>query len=355
MSIPSCFSTIIGFAREEDCCNSNDWSDSYAVSESGLYVTDLPGMPQGFIDSLGGCIDLWGKMTYAMENAINSFKMDVVSNILKYNEPVRSRFKGDIGCKTFTNTLTGCTYQGLRMYSDITGGVYNLRGFYLLLDTTEVVTLEIYDEYDLLYTYSLNATAGRPVYNPIVPISLTLDRNYYFLYTTSGSAYDNKLDCNCGAWQWCFCTDNPCFGPSRLKWTEWAMVAGVCGDVLADRDDWATESHARGLVLHGDFNCDIIGTLCDEYSDYSGNNEISMAMANAIWYKTGEWLSVYIMDTEEVSRKTLLGVEQWNANKEFYATKYQEMIEFIATHWEADQECLKCRDQYGFELTSQIL
>jgi hypothetical protein len=42
-----------------------------------------------------------------------------------------------------------------------------------------------------------------------------------------------------------------------------------------------------------------------------------MAMANAIWYKTGEFLSVYVLDSEEVSRRTLLGTEQWEANKEF--------------------------------------
>ena len=133
------------------------------------------------------------------------------------------------------------------------------------------------------------------------------------------------------------------------------MVAGVCGEVLADRDDWGTSSQAKGLVLHGDFNCDIIGSLCDEYSDFTGNNEIAMAVAQAIWYKAGEFLSVYVMDSEEVSRRTLLGTEQWNGNKEFYAQKYQQLVEFIATHWEPDMECLKCRDQYGFSLTSQVL
>jgi len=355
MSIPSCFSSIIGYSRKEDLCISDAWDDSYAVSESGLYIDELPGFPQRFVASLGGNNDIWEKMTNAYDNAINAFKMDVVKEILKYNEPVRNRFKGDIGCKTFTNTLTGCTYQGLRMYSDITNGVFNLRGFYLILDTTENVTLNIYDEYDLLYSYTLTGTANRPVYTPIVPISLDLDRNYYFLYSTTGSAYDNKLDCNCGPWHWCFCVDSPCFGPSRLKWTEWAMVGGVCGDDLTSRDDWATSSFARGLILHGDFNCDIIGSLCDEYSDFSGNNEIAMAMANAIWYKTGEFLSIYVMDSEEVSRRTLLGTEQWNANREFYSEKYQEMVQFIAENWEPDHECLECRDNYGFDLTSQVL
>lgn len=355
MSVPACFESIIGFSRKEDECVDDSWLDSYAESDSGLYIDELPGFPQRFVASLGGNYDTWEKMNNAMENAIATFKMDVVSEILKYNEPVRQRFKGDIGCRNFKYTVTPCTYNGLRLYSNITGGAFNLRGFYLILDVTEDVTLEIYDEYDLLYSYTINATAGRPVYTAITPLQLTLDRNYYFLYTTSGNPYDNRLDCNCGAWRWCFCTDHPCFGPSRLKWTEWAMVGGVCGDDLTIRDEWATSAQAKGLVLHGDFNCDIIGSLCDEYIDFSGNNEIAMAIAQAIWYKAGEFLSVYVMDSEEVSRRTLLGNEQWNNNRESYAELYGKRIEFIAQHWEPDMECLKCRDPYGFNLTSQVL
>ena len=89
MSIPVCFSNIIGFSRKEDSCVDESWLDSYAESESGLYIDELPGFPQRFVASLGGNYDIWEKMNNAMENAITTFKMDVVSEILKYNEPVR--------------------------------------------------------------------------------------------------------------------------------------------------------------------------------------------------------------------------------------------------------------------------
>ena len=357
MSVPLCFEQIIGFSRKEDLCVLDTWDSSYAVSNSGLYVDELPGFPQRFVASLGGNYDIWEKMTNALENAIGSFKLDVLQAILKYKEPVRTRFKGDIGGKSFTNTIASCAYQGLRMYSDIIGGAYILRGFYLILDTPEIVTLEIYDEYDLLYTYVLNiTTAGKPIYTAITPLSLPLDRNYYFLYQTSGKAYNNKLTCNCGGYHWCFNPHSPCYGPSRDNWTNWAMVAGVCGDTLADRDDWGTYHEARGLILHGEFNCDVIGSLCNEYSDFTGANEIDYAIAFALWYKTGAYLAISIMDTEEVSRRPLLGTEQWNANMLFYNEKYQGMIDFIAENFEEDRnECLKCRDPYGFSLTSQIL
>lgn len=356
MSIPSCFQSIIGFSRKSNECVDDVWDDSYAESASGLYLDELPGFPQNFVASMGGNYDLWEKYTNSLDNAINAFKVDVVSAILKNMEPVRQRFKGDIGGRSFTNTLTGCTYQGLRMYSNVIGGVYNLRGFYIILNVTGAVNINIYDEYDLLHVYTVDAVAGRPVYTAITPLELPLDRNYYFLYTTAGSCYDNKVSCNCGGYKWCFRPYDPCYRPSRERWTEWAMVGGVCGETLADRDDWAVSINARGLVLHGDFSCDIISSLCNEYSDFTGADEIDYAIAFAILYKTGEFLSIYVMDSEEVSRRTLLGTEQWNANKEFYAQKYQEMITFIANNWtEERNECLKCRDPYGFRLESQML
>jgi hypothetical protein len=241
------------------------------------------------------------------------------------------------------------------MYSDIIGGSYILRGFWLLLDTTEAVTLEIYDEYDLLYTYNLTSHAGKPFYNAITPLELPLIGNYYFLYTATGGSYNNKLGCNCGGYHWCFDLDHPCYTHTRDNWTEWAMVAGVCGDDLSIRDDWATSREAKGLILHGDFTCDVFGTLCSDHSQWT-SNEIDFAIANAIWYKTGDFLAIYVMDTEEVSRKALLGVEQWNANRAFYNERYATLISYIAENFEEDRnECLKCRAPLGYKHSYQLL
>ena len=355
MSVPTCFEHIIGFDRKECPCVGESWDSDYSESESGLYITELPGMPAGFIDSLGGCYTIWEKMTNSLTNAINTFKIDVLGEIYKYWEPSRRKYKGDIGNKSFTQTLSACSYQGLRMYSDIIGGSYILRGFWLILSVTEAITLEIYDEYDLLYTYHLTSEAGKPKYNAITPLELDLAGNYYFIYTTTGVAYNNKLTSNCGGYKWCFDTcNNSCFGQSRENWTEWSQVAGVCGDVLADREYWGTSRDAHGLILHGDFTCDILGTLCSDHTDWT--DEIGLAIAHAIWYKTGEYLATFIMDTEEVSRKTLLGVEQWNANRAFYNARYVTMINFIAENFESEEnECLQCKPPMGYKHRVQML
>jgi len=355
MSVPTCFSSIIGFSRKKDQCNADTWDDAYAESDSGLYLDELPGIPQRFVASLGGNYDTWEKMNNSLENAIGTFKIDVLGEILKYKEPARKRFKGDIGGKSFTTLLSDRDYNGLRMYSDIVGGVYILRGISLILNVTEDVTLEIYDEYDLLYSYTLHSVAGRPYYNAISPLELPLEGNYYFLYQTTGRAYNNKLTCNCGGYRWCFDECNPCYKPSRDGWTEWAMVAGVSGTDLTDRDNWGTSREGAGMIIHGDFNCDIIGTLCSDHSDWTGN-EVDFAIAHAIWYKAGEYLATFIVDSEEVCRRTLLGVEQWNANREYYNAKYVTMINFIAENFQGEvNDCLRCRPPMGYAKQIQFL
>jgi hypothetical protein len=318
-------------------------------------LDELPGMPQNFIASLGGNYNIWEKFYNSLQNAVRTFEIDAHAEILKYKELARRRFYGDIGGKSFTSTLSSCgTYRGLRFYSDIKGGVFILRGISIILNTTEAVTLEIYDEYDLLYTYVINSSANKPAKTVIAPLELDLNRNYYFLYTSTGSPYNNKLTCNCGGFTWCFCIEKPCFGASREQWTEWAMIGGVCGTDLTIRDDWGTTRDAQGLILHGNFDCQI--NLCDEdYSNWTGN-EVDMAIAQAIWYKAGEYIATFIMDSEEVSRKTLLGTEQWNAYRAFYAEKYVALINFIGENYEEERdECLKCKDPHGWSKRTQWL
>lgn len=361
MSIPSCYHSIIGFTRKSDACLTSGYQASYSDSDSGLYVDELTGMSLRILNSTGGNFDLWEKMTNSMENAINAFKIDVMKEILNTKEPMRQKFIGDIGSNAFSSKMDNDTYHGLRMFSDVQGGSFTLRGITLLLDVTEAVTLEIYSgQYDEsgaspLHTLNLTSLAGRPKYNAITPIELTLGGDYYFLYTTTGLPYNNKLTCNCGGTKWCFNRLKPCYKVSRDRWTQWAMVAGVHGANVATREDWPTSREARGLVLHGDFGCDTLGILCSEHSDWS-ENMVDQAIAWAILYKTGIFLTAYIMDSEEINRYTLLGVEGLTANLQYYELKYKEFIDFIAANIEAERnECLKCRQPMGYHRQSQIL
>lgn len=360
MSIFSCFDDVIGLTRKEDICVEG-YEDSYANSESGLYIDEMQGMSLRILDATGGKDSIWDKMHNARENAINAFKVDSMREILKTKEPARKKFIGDIGGKSFTATVADATYHGIRVYSDIKGGSFTLRGITIILSTTENINLLIYsgetdeDGAAPLHTIPISSLAGRPKYNAITPIELSLTGNYYFVYESVGLPYNNYLTCNCGRYKWCFNINNPCYKYSRDKWTEWAMAAGVKGDDLTVRDDWGMSRHAMGLRLHGDFGCDTLAILCSDHSDWSGNM-VDQAIAWAVLFKAGSFLSSYIMDSDEVNRYTLLGVEGLAANIVYYEERYKAMIEFIAENIEEDRnECLKCKDRYGFALQSQVL
>lgn len=356
MSVPACFLDVIGFTRRTDVCV-DGYVAGYSHSNSGLYLDELPNMNLRILNSTGGHYGIWDKMEYAVQNAIAAFKIDVMSAILKNLEPQRKNFIGDIGGKSFSAVMSADTYHGLRMYADIIGGSFTLRSITLILNTTEAPNLWIYDEYNLLHTIPLSSDAGKPYETTITPpIQLSLVGNYYFIYNTSGGVpYNNKLTCNCGGHKWCFNIDHPCYKYSRDRWTEWSMVAGIHGSDLAIREDWSTSREARGLILHGDFGCDTLGILCSDHSDWS-NNQVDSAIAWAILYKAGSFLSSYIMDSEEVSRYTLLGIDGLTANMLYYEDRYKVMIEFIAANIEEDRnECLKCRSPHGYQRQSQML
>ena len=355
MSVPACFSAITGLSRKEDLCVDN-YLPEYSDSDSGLYLDELQGMSLRILNKTGGNSDVWEKMFNARENAVLAFKIDVMTEILKTKEPAHQKFFGSIGNKPFTTKLSADTYHGLRLYSDMIGGSFTLRGVSITLDVTEAVNLLIYDDYDLLHTIALTSQAGRPKYNTLaVPIELALTGNYYFIYQTTGRPYNNYLNCNCGGRKWCFNIDQPCYNPSRDKWTEWTMAAGIHGSDLNERDDWSLSREARGLSLHGDFGCDTLGILCSEHSDFD-NNQVDLAIAHAINFKSGSFLSGYIMDSEEVNRYTLLGIDGLTANMLYYEERYKAMIEFIAANIELNRsECLKCKAPMGYKRHTQYL
>lgn len=360
MSLYSCFDGVIGLTRQEDDCVEG-YDSSYSDSESGLYIDELQGMALRILNSTGGNATIWQKMENARENAINAFKVDALKEILKTKEPARKNFIGTIGGKSFSSLLASDTYYGLRMFSDIRGGTFTLRGVTLILSTTEAVNLNVYtgeteeDGAAAIHTFALTSSAGRQKYNAVTPTQLSLEGDLYFLYSSTGTPYNNKLNCNCGGYKWCFDLLNPCFRQSRDRWTEWAMVGGVHGSDLTIRDDWGTSRDAEGLILHGDFGCDTMGILCGDESDFA-SNEIDSAIAWAILYKTGSFLSSYIMDSQEVNRYTLLGVDGLGANIAYYEDRYKMMLEYIAENIEDDRnECLKCRSPHGYARKAQML
>ena len=338
-------SSIIGLTRQEDGCVSG-YDASFSQSDSGLFMNELQGMSLKILDSLDADPEIWIKMSNARENGINTFKTDIFSEILKYNEYTRQKFSGDIGRRQFNQVITKYPYHGMRMFSDVKGGIFTLRGITLNLNTTETVNLLIYDDFELLYTITIDSVAGKPKLNTITPIEFNLIGDLYFIFAPIGTPYNNKMTCGCGGYRWCFNRDRPCYKGSKDNWTLWAMIGGITGSDLNERDDWFVGQYAQGMRLHGDFRCDATNILCSESSDFV-NNEVDRAMAFAILYKSAEYLTYDIMNSGEVSRWTLLGKDDvLNENMKYYQDRYVAMIDFIAQNIEPDRsECLRCKSQ----------
>ena len=355
MSANTCFENIFGLSRSEDLCV-DGWDDSYAVSLSGSYLDEVEGMSLRGLDAVGGKNDLWTMMDNARQNGINTFKTDIFPELLKYNQYRREKFQGEIGHRRFTQVITKDTYHGMRIYSDIRGGVFTLRGITLNLNTTENVDLLIYDDFQLLHTIAISSEAGKPKLTTVSPIELDLNGNYYFIYAPAGTPMNNKMTCGCGGYRWCFNIEKPCYNSSKENWTLWAMAGGIHGDVPAYRDKWGVTEYAQGLRLHGDFKCDAMQMLCTDASDFE-NNEIDSAIAWAILWKSAQFLTYEIRNSQEVSRNLLLANDDiLNANMEYYSARYTVLINFIAENIEPSRnECLKCRSSMGVSKSSQRL
>ncbi len=356
MSINTCFQNIVGLSRSEDICV-DGWDASYSTSASGLFIDELQGMSLRILDAVGGKDDIWQLMDRARTNGINTFKTDIWGELLKHNEYRRIKFAGEIGHRRFTDNITLDTYHGIRLFSDIRGGTFTLRGVTLNLSTTEAVDLLIYNDYELLHTINgITSTANKPDYNAITPIELDLEGNYYFLYSPVGSPKNNKMTCGCGGYKWCFDLEHPCFKMSKENWTQWAMAGGIHGDDPTLREDWGVSHFAQGLRLHGEFKCDSSALLCNDSSDFE-NNEVDQAIAWAILFKSAEFLTYEIKNSGEVSRYTLIGNDAvLSSNMAYYSERYTAMINFIAENLSIDSnDCLRCRPALGIGKTSQWL
>jgi hypothetical protein len=361
----SCWDNIIGFTRAPINCKSEYLLPvDYDLSMSGLYLDELKGINLNFVEDTDGDVDLWTKVIRSHENAIRTFKMDVITEILKKNKYRYEIFDGNIGSQRYTRNLSlSKTYAGIRMYcNDIKGAYFELRGFGLLMNITETFTISIYDNLntDPIYEYNVNSIANRISNNNITPIKLPLSSDdienieYYFVYTIGAKQpKDNKISCGCGGTSWCFNLKNPCFIDSKQtkeRWRQYAMIGGITGNDLTIREDWSVTSEMNGLVIYGQFNCDKELYICNERSDFE-NDPVDQAIAYAILYKNGEFLMDEFLNTSQVSRSTLIGKEEMISNRDYYNNRYNVMINFIVDQIDISKYgCLVCKPAHGQQI-----
>lgn len=354
-----CWTNIIGITRTPDLCLNNDnIPPDYDYSNSGLYIDELKGINLRFVEETGG--DLWTKLERARENAIRTFQVDVMQEIMKTNRQRFDAFRGNIGSQKYSRNLTlSHAYAGVRFYAnDIRGGIFNLTGINTIFGTTNTFDIDVYSNlsHDKITTITVNSVANRVESNPFTAIELPLwndeyeNIEYYFIYSAAGNIpKDNNTTCGCGGVNWCFNRKNPCFANGKAtkdRWRQFAMVGGITGNDLNIIDEWSTGQNMNGLILVGSYKCGPMIYLCNENTDYEGN-VVDQAIAYAVLYKTGEFVMDEFLDTQEISRYTALGLESINNNREYYNLRYAAMIDFIKSNLDIEQfGCLTCNPTY---------
>ena len=363
--LTDCWTNIIGISRKDDECLTGA-PVNYNVSNSELYLDELRGINLRFVQDIAA--DLWDMCDKAIENGIKTFRMDMMNELLKVNKERYEKFIGNIGSQRFKNSraLTH-TYAGVRVYcNDIKGGVFKINAVGVLMDTSAAFNLVLYNNLSDIPVQTIAVTSVADTLTTTTlatPIELDLSTNeydnmeYFFVYTLGAmQPKDNKATCGCGGVKWCWSTDNPCFANKALKdrWRTWAMIGGINGNTIADREDWGVSEYMNGIILIGEMKCDKFIYLCNDDSDYA--TEIDQAIAYAVLYKSGEYLMDEFLDTGEVSRFTALGEEAVNFNRDYYNARYNVMIGFIRDNLDVERYgCLICRPQMGFKRQQQVL
>lgn len=366
--LKDCWENIVGITRSDICIDDYDRPANYNTSLSGLYLDELKGMNLKFVEDTGG--ELWDKLAMSYENAVRTFKMDVIAEILKRHKPRYDPFIGNIGSQRFKNSLALTkSYAGIRMYcNDIKGAFFTLKAVGVIMDKAETFDIDIYNNLseDIQHTIEVTSLANKiSITNLATPIDLQLSSDnydnleYFFLYNRgTKQPKDNKPTCGCGGVNWCFKIDNPCFADAKTtkdRWRHFAMVGGIQGDDISIREDWGITQEMNGIVLIGEFNCDKFIYLCNDNMDFE-YDEIGQAVAHAIAYKWGEFTMDYFLDTQEISRLTTLGNEALNNNREYYNQRYTIMINFIADNLDTSQfGCLSCRPVQNARFSRQLL
>lgn len=366
--LKDCWSNIVGYTRSEECVDDYHRPLDYDESLSGLYLDELKGINLNFLEDTDGY--LWSRLKNAYENTVRTFKIDVISEILKTHKNKYEQFIGNIGSQRFKNSLSLTkNYAGVRMYcNDIKGGTFTLKAIGVLMDKNETFAVNIYDnlDNDPIGAIEVESIANRinikTLATPLVfPLSSDNYDNleYFFIYNRgTKQPKDNKPTCGCGGVNWCFNPKSPCFADSKAtkeRWRQFAMIGGIQGDDISIREEWGVSQEMNGIVLIGEFNCDKYEYFCNSSMDYE-NDEIGQAVAHAIAYKWGEYAMDFFLDTQEVSRFTALGHESINNNREFYNVRYTVMINFISENIDSSKfGCLACRPVQNARFSKQLL
>lgn len=372
----SCFGQIIGITRSE--CDCRDIPEEATVSDSDLFLFDLPGLHESMIDALEDCDNapsVFESAATAINEAVSTIKTDLLSCLrsnprLKVKRPAA---KGWIGDKKGAKTLIDLNYayHGMRvMVADVRGGYMLVKEIAIWANQTVALTVTITDNLgETNETEVINCIANTLVWHTLsTPLELTLDNpsgsgyiEYYFTYEPpSGFQVRNvEIHCGCGSgFKPYYDVNSPQFNKDgdkgNFEWANWCIASGTYGDDLDNADEWGTSGAlTQGMILNVEFGCRAESIICSEAMNFN-SDPFAMTLAHGVRYKAGENILRALSTSANINLGVLAdGQARANLMRE-YSGNYDQVATWlcqqIATPENISQhsDCMSCRNQYGF-------
>lgn len=356
----NCYANIIGLSRTTCQCYGTEPMD-FDLSLSGRYIDEL--QPLDRIKALANCEngDIWDVLEKAREDSIFTFVSDMKRKLLALYQRTNEDYIGGIGKVKYTgDTSISHAYAGsAMMFNNIKHGVAKINKIGALFNFTGTIDLQIWNnKNELLYTFTLDTQANTLKQNTInIVLSMWDDYvpylEYYFVYANPvGLPKNSDYNCNCGGMGYCYNQETPCFMQNRHGWQKWAQISGLQIDTLDFINlSFSGTSLSYGLTFDVEFVCDYSKVLCDSAIDFD-YNPLAPSIADAIWYKAGEYVLRWIIGSTDLNRGSMMNTEMTEKFLLDYMQKYEKLIDEIALRIDISQsDCLSCKDRYGMKRT----
>lgn len=355
--ILECLNDIVGITNNSCHCLvgslSNQQIQVLQASKSGLYTDDLEGgLHLKSLNDIDVCKTFYDLAIGAKASAIQRASNDIVLMLNQKFGKNKDVFSGGIGTRTFTMPFAmSKRYGGLRLSArELSDGVITLKGIELAFSSTTNVDVQIIrakvgaETGEVMQTITIptqslafgNYTLPTPLVLPLRIGSYAYE--YYFVFDKSlyGGALpmNNQCMCNCGTLE------------KTLK--SYVFVDGVGMDNLNTLQSKYLDSVGYGLVLNADIRCNSQAFLCREYDE---NDAVSITIAHAVLYKTGEFIIEEVLKSPEVNRITMMAREYLWGKRNHFRAEYEARIKYLASDSVIDiykTDCFICKNDEIF-------
>ncbi len=325
MSIVECFGDVIGLNHSDD-------------SDSGLYLSDLEAIstlaalrdPDSEEPVQSDVETIFGESRSA---AIMKLHNDLMTLMMRHTQ-VRKPFRGKIGSSRWTRPARGG--------GSLVVVCRPMEHAYIHIDEIAIITKDdevgvniqlLSDDGTVNHTATTDTTGGEAevIDNLGWQLPLLSDFDDYMVYrfTHNRDFMDAKLKCS-SCKRFVFDFDRPRFARTGLE--SYVNVSG--------HKNGAYINSSMGLVLKAEIRCRVDNLFCSDSLDFQ-YDELSHAMAQAIWFKAGSIVVWKVLRNPNLNRVLMQDFEDLREAAKYYDRQYRDLVVYINKHYDYVSDCLQ--------------